>query len=413
MEIKRCPICQKDELVLVFKTDRFPYIGFSVLKEERKKIIDRYSNSNLVSKLKILGCNNCKHAFQAMELNKELMDMIYSEFYNYPSPMLTGFSHEREKIFLEFFFAKISKIAEKKSLSKVLEIACFDGYVLHELEKKGFQVCGCDPSKGADIARRFGLKVYKRFFNSDDFISEGECFDIVIFRHFIEHIHNPIILLNEVKRVLTKEGLIIFETPNVEYYLESGSFESFNFQHLHNFSIYSVQEVLRRASLNLMEYQITPENLIAVAAKEGKFLAVTGDSWEKNVNNFKENFQKNLNVLHGYLEPFVKQKKKIVVWGAGGLCGYFFILYNVDEQIISYVVDSDERKWEMCFIDKKFEIRSPKSLASDNVDLIIITSMYSEEILKQICELQVKSDVISLHPYVSYIEKPAEHYLNL
>ena len=401
MEIRQCPICKNSNLTPVYHTDSFPYIGFAVLKEERDKIIQKYPRSHLTSELRIMSCNGCKHAFQSVKPDEDLMQMIYSEFYNYPSAMLSGFSQEREKTFLRFFYDKVIPICEKQNLNRILEIACFDGYILNDLSKKGFTVCGCDPSKGADIAEQFGIKVYKRFFNADDFIMKNEFFDIIIFRHFIEHVQDPVGLLNNAKKVLTKQGLIIFETPNVEYYMGHGSFECFNFQHFQNFSLYSVGETLKRASLNLSDHEVTPENLIVISTRGDKSFSIEGDLWEINVPDFSNNLQKNADSLYYYLKPFIKQKKKIVLWGAGGLCGYFFHLYNVDEKVISYVIDTDERKWEMCFADKDLKIYPPERLLSDAADMIIITSMYSEQIYEQLLEMELKSDVISLHPCVA------------
>ena len=357
-----------------------------------------------------MNCKKCKHAFQAIKPDGKLMDEVYGKYYNYPSPMLSGFAQEREKIFLKFFFDNVQPILNKKGMDEVLEIACFDGFILYELSKKGFKVCGCDPSKGADIAKSFGIKVHKECFDSTEFIKKNKYFDIIISRHFIEHVKDPVGFLKDSKKNLTEDGLIVIETPNVEYYLESGSFETFNLQHLQNFSIHSIIEVVEHASLNLVKYEITPENLIVVASKKEYPISYPkSDSWDTNVKSFKDNLQENINRLHSHIKPFVNQNKKIVLWGAGGLCGYFPLLYKIDENIISYVVDIDDRKWDMSFINNNLEIHSPEKMLSDDVDLIIITSMYSKEIIKQIKEMKIDSDVINLHPEVSYIYKNSLH----
>lgn len=407
MEIKRCPICQGQQLSLIFQIAEYPYVGYCVSVEEKERILKEFSKSELFSTLKIMGCRICKHAFQAMGLNKRLMNVIYSECYNYPSPMLTGFAQEREKIFLNFFSNNIVQISKEKGLNRVLEIACYDGYILNELSKMGYKVFGCDPSKGADIAKDFGIKVFKQFFDSNYFMNRGEFFNVIIFRHFIEHAHDPINLLIDVSKILTNNGLIIFETPNVEYYLENGSFETFGFQHLQNFSIHSVIETLRRASLGLIDYKATPENLLIVASKKSQTVPAETSPWERLAAGFESNLRKNVQNFRRWVKPYLDQKKKIALWGAGGFCGYFFPLYGADEGDISYVVDIDKRKWDMCFMDKDLNIYPPEKLIHDTVDLIIITSMYSREIIRQINEMKIKADVISLHPDVHYLPSPA------
>jgi SAM-dependent methyltransferase len=405
MEIKKCPVCNDESLTTIFQAPRYPYFGFSILQEEKEALLHKYTKEEFFSALKIVSCNNCRHVFQAINPDEELMEAIYSQYYNYPSPMLSGFAQERENIFLDFFLNNISPICKKKKLNRILEIACFDGFVLKALSEKGFQVCGCDPSKGADIANDFGIKVHKRYFESSYFTDKKELFDIVIFRHFIEHIPDPIGFMMEVKKVLNKDGLIIFETPDVENYLKNGSFESFHLQHLQNFSIYSVSEVLKRASLKLISYKMSPENMIIVASENGGLFPDKSNLWQEYINNFKRIAQRNIVHLKDYIRPFLAENKKIVLWGAGTFCGEFFSLYGMEEVGISYVVDIDQRKWNMGFMNNDLKIYSPEKLLSDDVDLIIITSTFTKEITQQIRQMNIQSTLISMHPKVNLIKE--------
>ena len=403
MEISECLICKNKDLTPVFQVDKFPYLGFSVTQEEKSSILKRYPRTRLSSILKIVSCDRCNHAFQSIEPDNEIMDVIYSECYNYPSPMLSGFAQEREKKFFQFFLDNVEDICREKGLKEVLEIACYDGYVLSELSKIGYNVCGCDPSKGADIARSFGINVYQQRFEGSYFVKQNKLFDIILFRHFIEHVRDPMCFLRDVEQILSEDGIVIFETPNVEYYFENGSFETFNFQHIQNFSLYSIREILERASLRLVDFKITPENMIVVAERGKGSISCEKSLWGKYVSGFRNNVQRNVDHFMKLIKPFMEQDKKIVLWGAGGFCGILFALYGVDEKNISYVVDSDNRKWDMCFIDKDLAIHPPERLMTDTVDLIVITSMYSREIIKQMNDMKIKSDVINLHPVVSYL----------
>lgn len=404
-EIKACPLCGNPDLTEVFRTEGFPYIEYSVSRRQRESILQRYSQQDLVMSFKAMSCNRCQHAFQVMIPDEQIMNVIYKECYNYPSPMLSGFAQEREKIFLKYFLDEIQPICQERGLKRVLEIACFDGFILNELAKKGFEVFGCDPSQGADIAAKFGIKVHKQYFESKSFLERNETFDIVIFRHFIEHVPDPAALIADVEKVVRKDGLMIIETPNIQYYLQKGSIESFTPQHYQNFSITSLGKVLAKAGWEMVDYQLTPENMIAVGSRRGKQAVVKNDSWDRDVRAFKENFRKQVELVQAYMAPFVKAHKKIVLWGAGGFGGDFFPLFEVLEKDVAYFVDGDERKWGMCFIDKNLEICSPQKLLSDNVDLIIITSMYSREILAQIQKMNLAVDVINMHPQVSFIER--------
>ena len=67
MEIKECPICKNTELTLAYEVKKYPYLGFSVYKEEKESILGQYSQDKLFSPLKIKSCNICRHVFQAIK----------------------------------------------------------------------------------------------------------------------------------------------------------------------------------------------------------------------------------------------------------------------------------------------------------------------------------------------------------
>ena len=54
-------------------------------------------------------------------------------------------------------------------------------------------------------------------FENDKLKFENEKFDFVLMNSVIEHLHNPINILNEIKRVLKKNGILILITPNFRY----------------------------------------------------------------------------------------------------------------------------------------------------------------------------------------------------
>ena len=56
--------------------------------------------------------------------------------------------------------------------SSILEIGCFDGYIISKLKKTFHNVFGCDPSPGAEIGKNKGLKI-KEIFIQEIFLKEN------------------------------------------------------------------------------------------------------------------------------------------------------------------------------------------------------------------------------------------------
>ena len=138
----------------------FPYINSPISKSQEKKIISKFQINNLFENLKIKYCSKCKHLKVNSSINQKLLNFFYSEFYNYPSFIKKKYLPKREKIFLEKFLSFFKKNKSKD----ILEIGCFDGILLKELKKLNYKVEGCEPSDGANIAKKNGIKVKKDFF---------------------------------------------------------------------------------------------------------------------------------------------------------------------------------------------------------------------------------------------------------
>jgi len=95
----------------------------------------------------------------------------------------------------------------------VLDVGCGNGSSLKALERRGWKGVGIDFDESAiSIARAKGLEVYAGDLQSQSFPASS--FDAVIMNHVVEHVPAPYELLQECKRVLKKDGILIAITPN-------------------------------------------------------------------------------------------------------------------------------------------------------------------------------------------------------
>jgi 2-polyprenyl-3-methyl-5-hydroxy-6-metoxy-1,4-benzoquinol methylase len=137
--------------------------------------------------------------------------------------------------------------------SRVLEIGCSCGSFLQALVNEGFRACGIDPSKGyAEYAQSQGLEVYVGNFPDD--LPEMPAFDAVAIFHVIEHCHSPRETLTAIRELLTDEGRLLIEYPDVEKALERRKLRSTYFQksHLHDFSEATMTALLQQAGFSVV-----------------------------------------------------------------------------------------------------------------------------------------------------------------
>jgi SAM-dependent methyltransferase len=99
------------------------------------------------------------------------------------------------------------------SRDRALEIGCADGRFLDKLRAAGWQSRGVEPSPAAaEAARSRGFDVHTGTLESADF-GDGE-FDAVFAWMVVEHLHDPVATLAEVRRVLKPSGWLCLCVPN-------------------------------------------------------------------------------------------------------------------------------------------------------------------------------------------------------
>lgn len=99
---------------------------------------------------------------------------------------------------------------------RVLEVGCGSGEALNELGRLGWEVEGVDFDEKAVAAARqhYNLDVKLGTLEEQEYPSDH--FDALIMGHVIEHVHDPVPLLAECRRILKPGGHLIVVTPNIE-----------------------------------------------------------------------------------------------------------------------------------------------------------------------------------------------------
>lgn len=121
---------------------------------------------------------------------------------------------QEEKLFENIFNRRIREVTRYIKTGKVLEIGCSTGLMLSILQKKGFQVTGVEISKkAAEVARKRGIEVLVFPFEKIKFDKK---FDLVIINHTLEHLEDPLKVLEKAKAILTPKGYLMIDLPNFD-----------------------------------------------------------------------------------------------------------------------------------------------------------------------------------------------------
>lgn len=98
----------------------------------------------------------------------------------------------------------------------VLDVGAGAGELLAKLRDLGWTVEGVDtdPKAAESILARSGIEVRVGTLDQQGYPSEH--FDILTMSHVIEHVHDPVGLLAECRRILKPGGVLVIATPNAD-----------------------------------------------------------------------------------------------------------------------------------------------------------------------------------------------------
>ena len=112
-------------------------------------------------------------------------------------------------------FSKIDSLwKETRGQMRILDIGCGSGSVSHELVKRGHEVYGLDIMKEAIVrAKQRGIRAEIHDLNNLPLPYQDGFFDCVLALDILEHLFDPLSLLQEMKRILSERGYAIVFLP--------------------------------------------------------------------------------------------------------------------------------------------------------------------------------------------------------
>ncbi len=148
-----------------------------------------------------------------------LKQIVAEEWYGYrPQPNVIRASHFRllRKVMGFPFRPFLRQVPRQRSGGRVLDIGCGSGGYLAFLTKLGWTCHGIEPGpKSRAYAQEvLGLTVHHGPLQSCRF--PDSFFDVVTMWHVIEHLPDPLETLQEIRRILKPDGIIMLRTPNVD-----------------------------------------------------------------------------------------------------------------------------------------------------------------------------------------------------
>ena len=336
----------------------------------------------------IAYCPSCRHVSSARKSSynmDNLEEIIYGELYENLQTSAISPSHKR---YIEFVSDWVASVLPPGC--RVLEIGSHDGYFLHLLQKRGFDCHGIEPSPLANLsAKKYSLPITREFFDAN--LYEPESFDLVVAKHVVEHVTDPVRFVRNVSIILKKGGLFYMEVPNSLVSLEQTYFPEFHIDHVSYFTPASVLTLLRTSGILGVLHMET-----VYAFMKFPFINVLSRKNSANTLPISTYFQ-DFNI-HFLIDRFVSKYERykqnveripdqyrLAVWGTGSIGTQYAIdgQWTTDEVI---VVDLNKANHGKFLSVTGHEVMPIDEIRNSSCDAVLIASGWEDDVGRQIVE---------------------------
>lgn len=169
---------------------------------------------------KIVRCDECGHVYQNPRPTPDAIAECYPQDYEpYRAVNESDLGRVRRQLRKAATWLLDSQSVflpqSDRHPPRGLDIGCATGRFLVELQKRGWEAVGIEPSPAAaEAARSQGFEVTTG--TLDDVRFEAGRFDAVFLWMVLEHVHDPVATLVEIRRILVPRGSVVFSVPRYD-----------------------------------------------------------------------------------------------------------------------------------------------------------------------------------------------------
>jgi len=166
----------------------------------------------------VIQCESCGFAhLDPVPTEEDLAEYYKTGFYETHSPSDWAEKEEREQEYWDIEYKdRLETFSQLlgKPTGRLLDIGCGSGWFLAYAMRFGWDALGVEPSdKMIRIAESLKVPVIQGVFPGID-LSDHSPFDAVHLKLVLEHVHNPVDVLKDLRHILSPDGLLCIEVPN-------------------------------------------------------------------------------------------------------------------------------------------------------------------------------------------------------
>ena len=388
-----CPICNSTDVSTLIEIDKLPVQVSDLLQTPAE------ARSAATGRISLAYCHRCAFIYnRSFELGKVSFEPGYEA------------SLAHTETFRDYVENLVRRLIEDYQLygKSVLEIGCGDGYLLKQLcSHGGNHGTGIDPTikkERTECAGRGRVTFMSDYF-SDKY---GHLIaDFICSMSVFETMPDPRGFLIDLRRMIDAKdhAVVYFEVPNASYMFENRATWSIYYEQFGHYTTNTLANLFQRCGYQVLKSDSCYEGgqyiFVEAVSDKDKATQVKPDASLRHdlpeaLRTFSDSHGAQVRHWQHELKRLETAGKKIMAWGSGGKGSSFLNLLET-EKTIPYVIDINPERQGRFVPGSAQEVVAPKFAREYRPDVIIITNpIYEQEIRKQVSDLGVISDFMSI-----------------
>lgn len=373
-----CPVCRERQGLTLDSRKEVPIAQNLVFLDHRS------ARQCAVGKLDVLRCRCCGFVWNnAFDPKLMRYDATYDNDQNFSEVFRTHVSTVAEAI---------EELAPQNPCLSILEIGCGQGDFLSLLRQRfGERVTaatGFDPAfKSRRGAHADGVEFIADYFGLETASRLAMLPDIVVSRHTIEHVPEPMAFLSAIRRSCKPGTMVFIETPNVEWVLDHGVFFDLYYEHCSLFTPASLRFALEKADFVVDDVRSVfgGQYMLAIARTPtgpvaGGLAPPAPTLCNLDDRGYAGRREAYLEKLLGLIRD-ATTRGKVALWGGASKGVTLALLLGKDSDLIACAIDMNVRKQGAFMPRTAILIASPEEAYRLGVTTaIVVNPAYTDEI---------------------------------
>jgi SAM-dependent methyltransferase len=259
----------------------------------------------------------------------------------------------------------------------VVEVGCGQGDFIRRLCAAGHNTgTGFDPAyRGPSTTPR--MRFVREYYGPDQTHIPA---DAIVCRHVIEHVPDPVGLVTAIRRAVTDDAVVYFETPDLTWILDNQVIWDVFYEHCNYFTPSSLRQVFERAGFsNISVERCFDGQYLWLRAQPGHAAQAPVPS---TIGASMREFVASEGTLRTAWRDFLDHLSgPVALWGAGAKGTTLANLVDADQQRITCLVDVNPAKQGQHVAGSGHPIVGPSDLAELDVQhVIVMNPTYVDEI---------------------------------